>query len=356
MRIALIGDVGLFGCNNIHNPRIKEKFKPIKDLLSQYDYVIGNLETPLTTSSKTIGGKSAYIKGEPKDVEILKYIGITHVSLANNHILDYKKEGLTETINALDKARIGWFGVNKKSAEIIDDDTRIRIHGYCCYSTNGKGLGNVVNELNPLIVERDINKDYCDGFLPILSCHWGEEHVHYPNYDHLKIARKVAKCGNCIVHGHHPHVIQGIEELEGSLITYSLGNFCFDDVYTNKSNQPLIRLKEDNRESFVLEIEIINNSIRQHDVIPFIFDKSKYYFKQNVCEKILKWSSFLANPYEVYNKTRQKDLNAYISSRKKTRDVHWYIKRLNMESLRIIISNRRNRIRYKKIVKKYVVE
>ena len=41
---------------------------------------------------------------------------------------------------------------------------------------------------------------------------------------------------------HHPHVAQGIEMHKSSLIAYSLGNFCFDDVYTSVSKAPLVKL------------------------------------------------------------------------------------------------------------------
>ena len=238
MRIALLGDIAFFGRMTIKNRSFRGMLAPIKEQLRTCDYIIGNLESPLTTQKKAIGGKSAYLKGNPEDIEMLKYLGITHVTLANNHIFDYGAQGMLDTIRLLDENGIEWYGVNNRKREIIDAGNHLALLGYCCYSTNAKGLegkSQFVDVFDPAQVERDINEVTAKGMLPVLSIHWGQEHVHYPNYDHVEAIRKICKGKEVIVHGHHPHVIQGIEYLDKSLVAYSLGNFCFDDVYTKKS-------------------------------------------------------------------------------------------------------------------------
>lgn len=116
MRIAFLGDVGLFGQNVVIN---KEKFESrtenIRFYLNRFDYVVANLETPLTNHNEPIGGKSAYIKGSPLDAQLLKMLGITHVTLSNNHICDYKWQGLKDTIKALNQAGIEWYGIHGKT-------------------------------------------------------------------------------------------------------------------------------------------------------------------------------------------------------------------------------------------------
>ncbi len=89
MRIAFLGDIALFGKNTKNAGNWQDRFAEIKTILDTCNYVVGNLETPLTDYTKTIGGKSAYIKGKPDDAYILKYLGFTHVSLANSHMFDY---------------------------------------------------------------------------------------------------------------------------------------------------------------------------------------------------------------------------------------------------------------------------
>lgn len=357
MKIAFLGDVALFGKNTVENKSYRQMYEPIKSYLDRCDYVVANLETPLTTSNITIGGKSAYIKGTPADVDILRFLGITHVTLANNHMFDYREEGLAETIQVLEKNNIAWYGVDGKSIEITDEMNSVILMGYCCYSTNGKGLErkrHFINVLDPYEIDKEIADIEKQGKFPIISVHWGQEHVHYPNYDHLLLARKLCKNGKLLIHGHHPHVIQGIEQIDDSLLTYSLGNFCFDDVYTKKSKDPLIRLSVDNKESFVLVVEFFNNSIIRYDIIPFSFEGNNYTIKLDISMKIQRWSEFLKRSPDEYIKKRQEDLTAYLSGRKNLRNVEWYLKRLNLESVKMIIAGKRNLKKYNALVKKYI--
>ncbi|MEA4950490.1 MAG: CapA family protein, partial [Petrimonas sp.] len=357
MELAFLGDIALFGCNTTGSD-YKKKFAPVKDILSRYEYVIGNLETPLTDTNKPVGGKSAYLKSSPSNVEILQYLGVTHLSLANNHTFDYRRKGLDDTVKSLDANGIEWYGAYSKSVPIDDGETRVMLHGFCCYSSNGKGLsedGNGVNVLNPMKIEQDIENDICKGYYPVLSCHWGQEHVHYANYDHVRLFRTLSDKYDILIHGHHPHVIQGIEKIKNSLCAYSLGNFCFDDVYTKKSDKPLIKLSDDNKQSFILSVEIIGNEIKAFEQIPFTFTDDEYKTDDGCTKgKIDEWNLFLNTDRFEYNQKRREDLNRYLNERKTLRNIKWYIKRLNFESVGIILVNKENQARYNELVLKYI--
>ena len=353
MKIALLGDIALFGVNTVVTKNWKKRFEGVKEILDSCDFVVGNLETPLTDSKKVVGGKSAYIKGKPEDVEILKFLGVTHVTLANNHTFDYCAKGLQDTIETLEKNKIDWYGVNGKTVDVVNDNSRVKLLGYCCYSTNAVGLEEddvFINVLNPVEMDKDITNAERDGYLPILSCHWGQEHIHYPDYDHLEIARWLAKKHKIVIHGHHPHVIQGIESIDHSLIMYSQGNFCFDDVYTSKSKKPLVELSESNRESFVCVLSIENNEIKKYDIIPFCFDKDSYILNVSVQDKLDKWTKFLQLPKEQYNKIRNRDIGKYIQNRKKRRNLEWYVKRFNYDSVLMIKRGKANGKKYAKVL------
>ena len=82
MKVALLGDIALFGFFSKSNKNIYAYFKPIKTVLAGCDFVVANLETPLTTNTKPYGVKSANISSLPENVEILKYLGINNVNLA----------------------------------------------------------------------------------------------------------------------------------------------------------------------------------------------------------------------------------------------------------------------------------
>ena len=359
MKIAFLGDIALFGRNTVKNDNVFEKFSTVKRIVKDCNYIIGNLESPLTNEAKTIGGKSAYLKGAPENVEILNYLGITHVSLANNHVMDYRRKGLKDTVGILERKNIKWYGVEGKKEFIEFKNNKLCLMGYCCFSTNAKGLTGkepIVNILNPVAIENDIAEAESKGYLPVLSFHWGQEHVFYPNYDHLQIARRLTYHHRVIIHGHHPHVIQGIETWNESLISYSLGNFCFDDIYTRKSKDPLIRLSKDNQETIILIVEIENNKILNYNVMPLSFQDGTYRIENSIFAELQKRNDFLNTPKSNYIKIRTWDLNTYLNNRKKNRDLNWYMKRMNFESVKMIISAKRNSRKYKEYVSNYIMQ
>ena len=63
--------------------------------------------------------------------------------------------------------------------------------------------------------------------LILACCHWGIERDNYPTDFQQKFGRECIDWGADLVIGHHPHVLQGVEEYQGKYIIYSLGNFCF---------------------------------------------------------------------------------------------------------------------------------
>ncbi len=356
MKIAFLGDIALFGKNNAGDKSYIQRFARIKQLLDGCDYVVGNLESPLTEHGKPIGGKSAYLKGAPADVEILKHLGVTHVSLANNHVFDYGSKGLADTIEVLDKNGIAWYGVNDVSADITSGDASVTLRGYCCYSTNAKGMGTEdphVNILDPASIELELESDKNAGRFTVLSIHWGLEHVHLPSADHIKTAAKLVNGRNALIHGHHPHVIQGVEQRGSALVAYSLGNFCFDDVYTDKSAEPLIKLSQDNMESFVLIAEINGCELTDYRIVPFSFASGEYELDDAISKKIEGWSEELKLPLEEITARRNADFSKYVGGRKKQRDLNWYLKRLNFESVKMILASKSNARAYSKYIKEF---
>ena len=142
MKVALLGDIGLFGRYAVeNNESIFKYFSKVAKYLEQFDYVVGNLELPFLAEGNAIGAKSAYLKSSPKNIELLKYLNINVVTLANNHIYDYGKKGLDSTTSLLDSHDIKYFGVNDK--DLLLSDAKIALHGYCCYKKFLATISNV---------------------------------------------------------------------------------------------------------------------------------------------------------------------------------------------------------------------
>lgn len=193
-------------------------FANVFDIFSGDDMSLVNLEGPLTLAEEAREGQIYSIKGDPGYVNILTVGSVEAVSMGNNHMLDYLQQGRDDTIQAVEEAGI-----------IYACEKTVGI-----YETKGIRIGMIsVNEVSQgYLVEDTIQKGITQlqeesADLILVSCHWGVEREYYPE-DYQKIlGEKCIDWGADLVIGHHPHVLQGIDEYKGKYIIYSLGNFCF---------------------------------------------------------------------------------------------------------------------------------
>ena len=364
MKVAFLGDIALFGVySKKNNNFLLSQITEISNYLQQFDLVVGNLESPFSQEKRTKGAKSAYVCSDVENIEILKKLNIGVVTLANNHMFDYGTEGYTTTIEILDKAGIRWFGTEGKTVEIIKDNNRLLLAGYCCYSTNPLCLvdnnGSIgVNTYNLETIKKDLIFAKNNGYFPIIAAHAGLEHVNYPSLDHIRASRQFADVCPYLYYGHHPHVIQGVEEYKGALIAHSLGNFCFDDVYANPSDkEPLIKLSEQNRTGIILEVDIVNNQIVDwkeqmiyigHDgVLSLLTDDGRLsgYNKELTC-----CEDFIGE----YIYRRKEILDAIVAQRKSMRNMTWILRRLRPRYLKLALDMRKNAKLYQKNVKQFL--
>lgn len=364
MKVAFLGDIALFGVySKKNNNFLLSQIAEISNYLQRFDLVVGNLESPFSQNKKTKGAKSAYVCSDIENVEILKILNIGVVTLANNHMFDYGTEGYSTTIETLNKAGIHWFGTEGKTLEIVKENNRLLFSGYCCYSTNplrlienNRSVG--VNTYNVETIKKDLIFAKNNGYLPILAAHVGLEHVNYPSLDHIRAARQFADVCPYLYYGHHPHVIQGVEEYKGALIAHSLGNFCFDDVYANPTDkEPLIKLSEQNRTGMILEVDIDNNQvvdwkeqmiyIGRDGVLSLLADDGRLfeYNKELAC-----CEDFL----DEYICRRKEILDAILAQRKSMRNFTWILKRLRPRYLKLFLDMRKNAKLYQKNVKQYL--
>lgn len=193
-------------------------FENVYDIFSADDMTIVNLEGPLTFSEDMLEGQTYNIKGDPQYVNLLTYGSVEAVSMGNNHRLDYGEQGSRDTVEAVEGAGI-----------IYAFDENVGI-----YETKGIRIGFVsVNEVYwgagvEKTLQNGIEKLQEEGVDLILACcHWGIERDNYPEDYQRTLGKKCIDWGADLVIGHHPHVLQGIEEYQGKYIIYSLGNFCF---------------------------------------------------------------------------------------------------------------------------------
>lgn len=193
-------------------------FENVYDIFSSDDLTLVNLEGPLTNAEEIRQEKEYVIKGRPEYAALLKYGSIEAVGLANNHILDYKEQGLLDTVEAVGEQGITYAYDSNVG---IYEAKGIKI-GYVAISQVSRGNAmekTIKNGIEKLKEE--------DADIIIAFCHWGIEREYYPEEYQQYLGKLCIEWGADLVLGSHPHVIQGIEEYNGKFIVYSMGNFCF---------------------------------------------------------------------------------------------------------------------------------
>lgn len=192
-------------------------FENVKAVFEEDDLTIVNFEGTLTDST-TREDKQFAFKADKSYAEILTDGFVEAANLANNHSKDYGEQSYNDTMDALDEAGITNFGYDRVAIKKVKG---IKV-----------GLVGTYVLADGLSVKDSMEKniqDLKDGGAQVIiaSFHWGEEKAEYPNDVQVELAHAAIDAGADLVLGHHPHVLQGIEQYKGKNIVYSLGNFCF---------------------------------------------------------------------------------------------------------------------------------
>ena len=192
-------------------------FENVKSVFEADDLTIVNFEGTLTDST-TREDKQFAFKADKSYAEILTDGFVEVANLANNHSKDYGEQSYNDTMDALDEAGITNFGYDRVAIKKVKG---IKV-GLVGTYVLADGLG-VKDSM-----EKNIQDLKDEGAQVIIaSFHWGEEKAEYPNDVQVELAHAAIDAGADLVLGHHPHVLQGIEQYKGKNIVYSLGNFCF---------------------------------------------------------------------------------------------------------------------------------
>ena len=192
-------------------------FENVKSVFEEDDLTIVNFEGTLTDSTIREDKQFAF-KADKSYAEILTDGFVEAANLANNHSKDYGEQSYNDTMDALDEAGITNFGYDRVAIKKVKG---IKV-GLVGTYVLADGLG-VKDSM-----EKNIQDLKDEGAQVIIaSFHWEEEKAEYPNDVQVELAHAAIDAGADLVLGHHPHVLQGIEQYKGKNIVYSLGNFCF---------------------------------------------------------------------------------------------------------------------------------
>ena len=213
-------------------------FRLMVDDIAAYDITFINQETLMAGAEY---GYSAYPRfNTPRELaDAIIDTGFDVVNIANNHMMDMLPEGLAATINYWDTRPVTLIGGYKNEADyntariVTVNEIDIAFLSYC-YGTNGLSMPAGYDMIIPYLDEEVIRaqtavaKEQAD--FVVVSVHWGEDSYQGLTEQQKTFAEVFADCGVDVVVGHHPHLIQPVEWIEGKdghrmLCAYSLGNF-----------------------------------------------------------------------------------------------------------------------------------
>jgi len=226
-------------------------FLKIRDYLFPADLVFGNLEGPISDKGEKVGGIYSF-RAEPEVKEGLIFAGFDILSLANNHLLDYQRIALEETMKILREGGIDYvgagFGEEEAFSVKVKEVKDVKI-GFLAYTNLGPEAWRARDNYSGIacISETDL-PEIASGIksakekvdLLVVSLHAGQEYAPEPTHFQREFSRAAIESGADLVVGHHPHVVQEIERYQSGWIAYSLGNFVFDQAFSEETMQGLL--------------------------------------------------------------------------------------------------------------------
>ena len=249
IRIAILGDINTdWGWRESFDAGDPVPiFGDVAEALQSSDFAVANLELPLTESNAPSTKTGPCLRGKPSDLSVLKKAGLSALSLANNHILDYGAQGLLDTLAAAQAEQMPTFGA-ERSAEtaakpliVSINDWRVGFLSFAeeefniaYYNAPGANLFDPYSGFDQIRAA----KSQCDYL--IVLYHGGIEHYEYPSPFLQKKCRAMVRAGANLVLCQHSHCIGTEERYHGATILYGQGNAIFGRWKTEDWNTGML--------------------------------------------------------------------------------------------------------------------
>jgi len=211
------------------------------------DARIINLETSITQSNDCWPDKGIHYRMHPHNVGCLTAARIDACSLANNHVLDWGRAGLVETLDSLDRAGVKRAGAGRNAEEAsapaimnVPGKGRVLLFAFgsatsgvfpTWAATQTKAGVNVLEKLSEtaaIHVVSEMRRFKQSGDVVIASIHWGGNWGYEIPREQILFAHRLIEGGFDIIHGHSSHHVKGIEIFKERLILYGCGDFITD--------------------------------------------------------------------------------------------------------------------------------
>ncbi|GGM34217.1 capsular polysaccharide biosynthesis protein [Paraliobacillus quinghaiensis] len=244
IKLAAIGDMLIHGI--VYNDAKTEAGFDFSPMLEQVAPYLSEPTIAMANQETMIGGEEVGLSTYPRFNspyqvgDALDKAGVDIVTLANNHTLDVGEKAIQNALNHWDQIGMLYTGAyrDQKDSErirVMETEAGIDVSflGYT-YGTNGipvpAGKDYLVNLINHEEIAADVKAAEEISDITVMNLHFGAEYQRMPNDDQKELVQYVADLGVDIIMGHHPHVLQPMEWIEGkggnkTFVVYSLGNF-----------------------------------------------------------------------------------------------------------------------------------
>lgn len=236
MKLLLLGDVcpteysrEAFGAGDV-----KTLFGETTELFQRSDYSFVNLECAITQSRNQIAKFGPCLAAPPETAQTLKKLGVDCCGLSNNHVFDFGREGLADTVRALEQAGIAYTGIgenyeaSRKNHYVERNGERIAIVAVCekefSYALEDRVGARPFDEYDTLEDVRQA-KRACDRVIVIY--HGGKEYCRYPSPRVYRLCRALVRAGADVVLCQHSHCVVTYENYQQGHILHGQGNFHF---------------------------------------------------------------------------------------------------------------------------------
>lgn len=237
MKALLVGDLSptaksnpLFAAKDIDGLFSKDA----KKLFEGNDINFVNLEVALTDSENGIKKFGPCLKTSGGTADVLKSLGVTVCGLSNNHIFDFGRQGVADTLSHLERVGLPYTGYGKnyedsrKNYFVEKNGERVCLIAVCEHEYSyAEGDFEGSRPFDCYDTLEDIRSAKEEADCVIVLYHGGKEHCRYPSPRLVKTCRAMVKAGADLVLCQHTHIIGCYEQFGGGHILYGQGNFHF---------------------------------------------------------------------------------------------------------------------------------
>jgi poly-gamma-glutamate capsule biosynthesis protein CapA/YwtB (metallophosphatase superfamily) len=203
-------------------------FIKVVEKMKDADLTIVNLENPIVENCPKKNDGMIFC-ADPQMIKGLTFAGVDVVSLANNHTLNYGKEGLEQTKKYLTDVNIDYADTHLATKKVNGVT-----FGFLGFEKSQLGNPQLSNQEVQLIKQANNQVDVL-----IVLMHWGVEYQNTALPGIQKLASELVDLGTDVIIGSHPHWVQNSEHINGVPVYYSLGNFVFDQMWSEETKKGL---------------------------------------------------------------------------------------------------------------------